>query len=318
MPPPFDHRQPRQARSARQSVRATSNVRPLRALRQPRLRARLSNSSDKSRKNTDFNRTIIARLRELTGQVAVPIRSRAKCPVSRATIGVCGTCRSHTECSSHWLRDLVEIRGWWRPAWHRCPEGHWCGLVPVPGGSIGISACRLVCDRSMRRHEFLKYLEVLDLLVRGYVCTLSHSHVSSTSFPACQTAPAGSGQLGSADREPVHPRVSQAIEIIKKSLTDNNLSATSVARQLDTNPAYLGHLFRRQVGQRMSEFIGRQRIALAESLLRTTDWQIKRVAAETGHRRPDWFSQVFKRYTGLKPAEYRKIARRQEKGDSGS
>jgi AraC-like DNA-binding protein len=55
----------------------------------------------------------------------------------------------------------------------------------------------------------------------------------------------------------------------------------------------------------MSHFITLRRIDLAKDLLRSTDWQIKRIAHSCGFANPSWFSYVFKDQTGTTPGAYR-------------
>ena len=71
----------------------------------------------------------------------------------------------------------------------------------------------------------------------------------------------------------------------------------------------LGH-FAQEVGMRMSRYIATRRIELAKKLLISTHWQIKRIAYESGHSNPDWFSQVFRAHTGMTPRDYRRTASR--------
>lgn len=103
----------------------------------------------------------------------------------------------------------------------------------------------------------------------------------------------------------VHPNVRAAVHYVEQHLTDPALSVAGVARELDTNATYLGHLFAQQMGIPMRRFIIRNRLELAKDLLGRTDWQIKRVAYETGHKNADWFSHVFHVETGYTPREFR-------------
>lgn len=87
------------------------------------------------------------------------------------------------------------------------------------------------------------------------------------------------------------------------------MNVSTVAGALGVNCTYLSHIFAAEVGTRMSRFIARRRIEMAKKMLATTDWQIKRVAFESGHGNADWFSQVFHAQEGLTPCEYRRQVR---------
>lgn len=103
-----------------------------------------------------------------------------------------------------------------------------------------------------------------------------------------------------------HPRVAKAIEHIRHNLSDPKLSVANIAGTLRINAHYLGSLFVEQVGERMSRFIVRQRVEMAKKLLVTTDWQIKRIAAETGFATAARFCHVFGKYAGTTPRTYRR------------
>ncbi len=105
--------------------------------------------------------------------------------------------------------------------------------------------------------------------------------------------------------EPLHPQVLKAIAYIESHLADCDLKVGQVARTLDLNNTYLSHLFSENVGVRMGRYIARRRVQVAQKLLATTDWQVKRVAFESGHASPDWFTRVFHNYAGMTPVEYR-------------
>ncbi len=98
--------------------------------------------------------------------------------------------------------------------------------------------------------------------------------------------------------------------MLDHSTTDASLSVTALARQLGINATYLGHLFRTQTGLTVRRYVAQRRIELAKRLLATTDWQVKRIAYETGHRTADWFSHVFREETGLTPLAYRRQSRK--------
>jgi two-component system response regulator YesN len=105
-----------------------------------------------------------------------------------------------------------------------------------------------------------------------------------------------------------HPKIAEALRCIEEGLSDPTLTVEDIATRLGLHPTYLSRLFTEQTGQRMSRFIAARRIEKARHLLATTDWQIKRVALETGHANPNWFCHIFQLHTGLSPREYRRNA----------
>jgi YesN/AraC family two-component response regulator len=69
---------------------------------------------------------------------------------------------------------------------------------------------------------------------------------------------------------------------------------------------YLSKQFIKEEGERFSDYLNRQRMEKAKQLLLIyNSSNIKDVANEVGFgNNPRYFSQVFKRYTGLTPTEF--------------
>lgn len=69
-------------------------------------------------------------------------------------------------------------------------------------------------------------------------------------------------------------------------------------------------LFKQVYDGTVTEYIGHRRLSHAETLLSTTDFTIEQISAAIGYSNAGRFSSIFKKSTGLFPAEYRKMARR--------
>ena len=107
----------------------------------------------------------------------------------------------------------------------------------------------------------------------------------------------------------VNPLVQCARNHIERRWRDPNLSVAGVARALGVNPSYLAHVFSREVGEHMRSYITALRIERAKELLVATQWQIKRISFECGFARPNWFSEAFRKQTGMSPGKYRRRQR---------
>jgi two-component system response regulator YesN len=104
--------------------------------------------------------------------------------------------------------------------------------------------------------------------------------------------------------------ISRVIEIVKENLGNPDLSLKMVASEmLYMNPDYLGKLFKQETGERFSVYLTKHRIEKAvEYLLEMDDVKIVTLAEMIGFGdNPQYFSQVFKRYTGYTPSEYQKV-----------
>jgi AraC-like DNA-binding protein len=97
--------------------------------------------------------------------------------------------------------------------------------------------------------------------------------------------------------------VQRALAYIETRLA-RPLSLRDVAHSLRLNPAYLGRIFRRALGESVGNHILRRRLCVAKNLLATSSLSIKEVAAAVGFRDPLYFSRMFRREEGHSPREY--------------
>ena len=67
--------------------------------------------------------------------------------------------------------------------------------------------------------------------------------------------------------------------------------------------------FTHEIGISPHQYIIQKRIEYARAYLDSNDKRIADIAAEAGFPDPHYFSRIFKKHTGLSPAQYRKIAR---------
>lgn len=105
---------------------------------------------------------------------------------------------------------------------------------------------------------------------------------------------------------PLHPEglpIRTALFIRKQYY--NPIDLTTIADHLHVNPSYLSHLFKREMGIGLTQYITRIRIEQAQHLLKETDWKIARIARSVGLSDPRYFNTLFKRHTGMTPAAYR-------------
>ena len=222
-------------------------------------------------------------------------------------------------CRESWQLHLAELRRRPEAHWHTCDYGRLCAVVPVVYQERCLAAVKFVCPNTMAADSFARHVELLDVLVENLVIvaadSLARVHRPEQGAGELTTAPSPN-RSKAAEEHSRHPQVFRAIEYIQDHLSDSKLSVRRTARKLDLHPDYLAHLFSVEVGQHMSKFIATRRVELAKTLLSTTDWQVKRVAGETGHANPNWFSHVFRVHTGLTPIEYRRKAYSQQRSGS--
>ncbi|ANF95523.1 response regulator transcription factor [Paenibacillus bovis] len=103
--------------------------------------------------------------------------------------------------------------------------------------------------------------------------------------------------------------VNKMLQIIEENYVNAELSLNGVAHQmLYMNPDYLGKIFKKVTGDNFSQYVNRYRIERAtEHIRRSGDVKVFELAELFGFGgNSQYFSQVFKKVTGMTPTEYRK------------
>ncbi len=114
--------------------------------------------------------------------------------------------------------------------------------------------------------------------------------------------------------------IKDTIDTIDKNIENENLSLRWLAGTiLYTNVDYLGKLFKKETGKNFSHYVMEKRMEMAKELiLEGKKDRIYEVAEKVGYgSNSQYFSQVFKKYTGVSPLEYKEFARlmRQKTGN---
>ncbi|CAN7462833.1 MULTISPECIES: response regulator transcription factor [unclassified Paenibacillus] len=103
--------------------------------------------------------------------------------------------------------------------------------------------------------------------------------------------------------------VQKVIDVITSQLGNSELSLNWVAHEmLYMNADYLGKLFKKETGEKFSNYVMKARINRATELIaEDADIKIFELAERLGFGdNPQYFSQVFKKYRGSTPSEYMK------------
>lgn len=98
----------------------------------------------------------------------------------------------------------------------------------------------------------------------------------------------------------------RSLTLISRSLSNPDLSVNAIAHELGCHPDSLSRSFKKQMNLSFREYLHRQRMLLAESLLPDLRLEVSEIANLCGYRDHSYFSAEFKRYTGVSPTGYRK------------
>ncbi|MFW6022353.1 MAG: response regulator transcription factor [bacterium] len=93
-------------------------------------------------------------------------------------------------------------------------------------------------------------------------------------------------------------------QYIKNNFSDN-LKLKDLAKLYHINSAYLGQLFKKEIGMNFSQYLNEIRIEKAKELLTRTDMHIYEIAEQVGYKNSDYFIIKFKESKDCTPLEYR-------------
>lgn len=100
------------------------------------------------------------------------------------------------------------------------------------------------------------------------------------------------------------------IERIYRLIEDNFcypwLSVSYLADELGKNANYLNTVFSAREGIGIGQAIRNRRLEQAKVMLESTSWRIREISEQCGFTRQNYFTQAFRRSTGLTPLEYRR------------
>jgi len=108
-------------------------------------------------------------------------------------------------------------------------------------------------------------------------------------------------QSGQQDESPID----KAKRFIGEHLKEE-VSREQIADHVFLNPGYLSRLFKKETGESLSDYILRERMALAQNALAYSDEPISKVARSLGYNSLSYFGKTFKRFHGMNPQDYRK------------
>ncbi|ULO05247.1 response regulator [Paenibacillus sp. 19GGS1-52] len=98
--------------------------------------------------------------------------------------------------------------------------------------------------------------------------------------------------------------VNKAMDYVVGNYADPDLSLETVAGHLQISSIHLRTTFKRETGQSLLDYTTEYRVALAKQLLQTGEFKIYEVSEKVGYKTSQYFSQVFKKTTGIQPKDF--------------
>lgn len=93
---------------------------------------------------------------------------------------------------------------------------------------------------------------------------------------------------------------------------ENGISLEKVANEVHISRDYVGKLFKQKVQCNFNDYVTKVKMERAKHLLLTGDYKNYEVCEKLGYKKTDYFTSLFKEYTGFTPSEYKKMALREK------
>lgn len=107
-------------------------------------------------------------------------------------------------------------------------------------------------------------------------------------------------------KEKMGKPITMAARFIRENY-GKQISLEDVAFSCNVSGNYLSRLFKDEMGIGFNEFLTQVRLEESEKLLSETNLTIKEIASLVGYLDEKYYSKLFKKTTGIKPTEYRRI-----------
>ncbi|MBY0097232.1 response regulator [Mesobacillus maritimus] len=86
---------------------------------------------------------------------------------------------------------------------------------------------------------------------------------------------------------------------------DKAITLEEVAEAVNLSPQYFSKTFKERSGCSFIDYLTELRVEHAKELIRSMQKSVKEVCFHVGYKDPNYFSRVFKKYTGVTPSDFR-------------
>lgn len=112
-------------------------------------------------------------------------------------------------------------------------------------------------------------------------------------------------QIHQGNESDINHIVKDVINIILTQFS-NPISLEQIAERLNLSTFYISKIVKKETGLNISDIITEIRVMEAKKLLSKKQLNIKEITYKIGFNSQNYFSRVFKKYTGFSPTEYKK------------
>ena len=107
-------------------------------------------------------------------------------------------------------------------------------------------------------------------------------------------------------RTKVSRYVRLAADYIAEHYMDPDITIAGIAESMGISEGHLSHTFKKETNLTILNYLTRVRVRRAMELLKSGDYKVYEVAEMSGYRDITYFSNTFRKVTGVSPTEYQK------------
>ncbi|AWK50186.1 DNA-binding response regulator [Clostridium beijerinckii] len=100
--------------------------------------------------------------------------------------------------------------------------------------------------------------------------------------------------------------IEQIKKFIVQNISNHDLSLKLVAEYFYVNPSYLSRIFKEKTNENFSEYIMNTKMKIAIEMLKNPNAKAYEISKKIGIDDPNYFSNWFKKYTGVSIKDYKK------------
>ena len=97
--------------------------------------------------------------------------------------------------------------------------------------------------------------------------------------------------------------INELVDYINSHITER-LSLEQLASRLHLSKEYCSMLFKRETGKTLIGYINERKLEVAKSLISGEHMSLHEISDYLGYNDYNYFSRIFKQYTGISPSEY--------------